>query len=69
MFPRVLFPTDFSRHAERVVGCLDELKLAGTEEVVLLHVVEPEEAIHFPSKQELRETMKRLRAEMQPASL
>ncbi len=29
----------------------------------------PAEAIHFPSKQDLRETLRRLRAEMQPASL
>ena len=41
MFARVLFPTDFSRHAERVAGCLDEFKALGTEEIVLVHVVEP----------------------------
>lgn len=41
MFARVLFPTDFSRHAERVAECLDEFKRLGTEEIVILNVVEP----------------------------
>ena len=41
MFRRVLFPTDFSFHAQRLAACLDELKPLGTEEVILLHVVEP----------------------------
>ena len=41
MFTRVLFPTDFSRHAERVAGCLNDLRALGTEEIVLINVVEP----------------------------
>ena len=39
MFTRVLFPTDFSQHAWRLLECLDELKVIGTEEIVLAHVV------------------------------
>jgi hypothetical protein len=45
MFERVLFPTDFSPFATQLVDCFDELKQAGTEEVVVLHVLEPWEAV------------------------
>ncbi len=69
MFPRVLFPTDFSPHAERVVGCLDELKLAGTEEVVLLHVIEPEEAIGWDSVDEGRLVKRKREAENRLAGI
>ncbi len=41
MFPRILFPTDFSRHAEKLIGCLADLRPVGVEEVLLLNVVEP----------------------------
>ncbi len=41
MFPRILFPTDFSSHAEKLVGCLADLRSVGAEEVLLLNVVEP----------------------------
>ncbi len=69
MFPRVLFPTDFSPHAERLVGFLDELKLAGTEEVVLLHVVEPAQAIGWASVDESRLLERKLEAEKRLASI
>jgi nucleotide-binding universal stress UspA family protein len=39
MFTRVLFPTDFSQHAWRLLECLEELKVVGTEEIVLAHVL------------------------------
>lgn len=45
MFERALFPTDFSPFANQLVNCFDELKQAGTEEVGVLHVLEPWEAI------------------------
>jgi nucleotide-binding universal stress UspA family protein len=41
MFPRILFPTDFSRHADKLVGCLGDLRPVGAEEILLLNVVEP----------------------------
>ena len=41
MFERVLFPTDFSPFAQKLVGCLDELKAAGAQEIHLVHVLEP----------------------------
>jgi nucleotide-binding universal stress UspA family protein len=49
MFPRILFPTDFSQHAEKLVGCLGDLRAVGAEEVLLLNVVEPGSPIGLAS--------------------
>ena len=40
MFRKVLYPTDFSDVAGKAMGYLKQLKDAGTEEVVILHVVD-----------------------------
>ena len=40
MFKKVLYPTDFSRVANKAVDYIKKLKEAGTEEVVILHVIE-----------------------------
>ncbi len=40
MFSKILFPTDFSAAANRLLECLDTCRPLGTEEVVLLHVEE-----------------------------
>lgn len=45
MFRKVLFPTDLSRYADAVLGCVVDLKAAGMREVILLHVVHQDEAI------------------------
>ena len=42
MFRRVLFPTDFSVYANAVLACLPELQAAGTQEVVLLGALAPD---------------------------
>ncbi|RMF90828.1 MAG: universal stress protein [Nitrospinota bacterium] len=52
MFSRILFPTDFSRHATKVLECLPALKNAGLEEVVLLHVINPIKAARWISVDE-----------------
>ncbi len=49
MFARVLFPTDFSPHAERLGKCLSELKGLGTTEILLLNVIELVHPIGFAS--------------------
>ncbi len=49
MFARVLFPTDFSPHAERLGKCLPELKTLGASEIVLLNVIELVHPIGFAS--------------------
>jgi nucleotide-binding universal stress UspA family protein len=40
MFRKVLYPTDFSDVAGKALSYLKQLKDAGTEEVVILHVVD-----------------------------
>lgn len=40
MIKRVLYPTDFSRASELGISVLEELKLVGVEEVVLIHVID-----------------------------
>ncbi len=49
MFERLLFPTDLSPFAERLARCLPDLKCLGTEEIVLLNVVELGPQIGFAS--------------------
>ena len=39
MFTKILFPTDFSDNAQRAVAYIIQLKEAGSQEVVLLHVI------------------------------
>lgn len=43
MFRKILFPTDFGEFAGHVLTCLGDLRNAGLEEVVLLHVIDADE--------------------------
>jgi nucleotide-binding universal stress UspA family protein len=47
MFSKILFPIDFSRHAERIVHRIPDLKRVGMEAAVLLHVINPVKAVHW----------------------
>jgi len=47
MFRKVLFPTDFSAPADRLLECLDELRPLGFQEVVLLHVTDVRHAVNL----------------------
>lgn len=40
MFGKVLYPTDFSKEAEKALQYVEKLREAGSEEVIVLHVVE-----------------------------
>jgi nucleotide-binding universal stress UspA family protein len=40
MFTKILYPTDFSPVSEKALKYVKKLREAGTEEVVLLHVIE-----------------------------
>jgi len=40
MFERILFPTDFSESSKKAVMYITELKKAGAEEVIILHVID-----------------------------
>ena len=40
MFKKILYPTDFSNYSEQALKYVIQLKEAGTEEVVVLHVID-----------------------------
>ncbi|HOT44302.1 MAG TPA: universal stress protein [Spirochaetota bacterium] len=40
MFKKVLFPTDFSENSYAIMPYLKKLKLSGTKEIVILHVLD-----------------------------
>ena len=40
MYSKILFPTDFSKCAEKVVPYITQLQNAGAKEVIILHVIE-----------------------------
>jgi nucleotide-binding universal stress UspA family protein len=45
MFEKVLFPTDFSEFAQRMLGCITEIP--GIKEIILLHIIDgTDESIH-----------------------
>src|SRR5512142_2786658 len=47
MFRRVLFPTDFSEPANRLLECLGAFRPLGVEDVVLLHVTDVRQAVNL----------------------
>ena len=51
MFRRVLHPTDFSECAHAAFQLVKQLKAAGTEEVLVLHVQDERAMQHRPAKQ------------------
>ena len=40
MFRKILYPTDFSDTAEKAIPFLKQLKSTGTEEVIILHIID-----------------------------
>ena len=40
MFKKILYPTDFSDVSKKALGYLTQLKNAGTEEIIVLHVID-----------------------------
>ena len=47
MFRKILYPTDFSEGSKKALIYLKQLKDAGTEEVVILHIVDTRN-LHIP---------------------
>jgi nucleotide-binding universal stress UspA family protein len=47
MFRKVLLPTDFSRHADKLLEFIPDLQLLGMKELVLLHVINPMKAARW----------------------
>ena len=54
MFTKILFPIDFSRHSERIVHRIPDLKRVGMETAVLLHVINPIKAVRWMDVNELK---------------
>lgn len=52
MFSKILFPTDFSPHADKVLELIPDFKAAGMRDVVLLHVINPMKAARWISVDE-----------------
>jgi len=47
VFGKILFPTDFSPHANKIMELIPELKRAGLQEAVFLHVINPMKATRW----------------------
>ncbi len=47
VFRKILFPTDFSPHADKIMELIPELKRAGLQEAVFLHVINPMKATRW----------------------
>jgi len=47
VFRKILFPTDFSPHANKIMELIPELKRAGLREAVFLHVINPMKATRW----------------------
>lgn len=48
MFKKILYPTDFSPYSSEVVNCITGLKPTGTQEVIVLHVIDKRLFAQFP---------------------
>lgn len=60
LFRKILFPTDFSFSSERALEFVRALKGAGTEEVVITHVVDDRYLFPYRAKEARRESGVRL---------
>ena len=47
VFRKIVFPTDFSPHANKIMDLIAELKRAGLQEAVFLHVINPMKATRW----------------------
>jgi len=59
MFKRILFPIDFSLHSNTMLGCIPNLERAGMEEALLVHVIDPTEAVQWANLEEAIAARKR----------
>ncbi|MEA3470209.1 MAG: universal stress protein [Thermodesulfobacteriota bacterium] len=66
MFKKILYPTDFSDVARKALDFIKELKSAGAEEVVILHVIDKRffDAMAWYTTKDLPEMEKDLRTEV-----
>jgi len=52
MFKKILFPIDCSLHSNTILGSIPYLKMVGMEEAILLHVIDPADAVQWESVEE-----------------
>ena len=60
MLEKILFPTDFSDVSKKALDYIKQLKGAGTEEVVVLHVIDEREIEHIAHLPELNVSIEEL---------
>jgi nucleotide-binding universal stress UspA family protein len=60
MFKKILYPTDFSDASKKALDYIKQLKGAGTEEVVVLHVIDEREIEHIAHLAELNVSIEEL---------
>jgi nucleotide-binding universal stress UspA family protein len=60
MFKKILYPTDFSDASKKALDYIKQLKGAGTEEVVVLHVIDEREIEHIAHLPELNVSIEEL---------
>jgi len=53
MFEKILYPTDFSDVSKKALDYIEQLKEAGTKEVIVLHVIDGESGLLFGSRLEM----------------
>jgi len=60
MFKKILYPTDFSDASKKALGYIKQLKEAGTNQVVVLHVIDEREIEHIGHLPEVTLNVKEL---------
>jgi nucleotide-binding universal stress UspA family protein len=60
MFKKILYPTDFSDASKKALDYIKQLEGAGTEEVVVLHVIDEREIEHIAHLAELNVSIEEL---------
>ena len=60
MFEKILYPTDFSDVSKKALQYIKRLKMAGTKEVIILHVIDEREIEHISHLPEVSLDIKRL---------
>ena len=60
MFEKILYPTDFSDVSKKALDYIKQLKEAGTNQVVVLHVIDEREIEHIAHLAELNVSIEEL---------
>jgi len=63
MFEKILYPTDFSDVSKKALEYIKKLKMAGTKEVIVLHVIDEREIEHISHLADVSLDIKRLEKE------